>query len=81
MTQDKQSEMWKSLHWKQFRKDTFRLQKRIYEASRDNNIARVLFLQKLLFRSYGARMLAIRQVSQLNSGKRRQVLMVNHHLP
>ena len=70
MTQSKSSEMWKNLPWKQFRKDTFRLQKRIYEASRNNNIARVLYLQKLLFRSYGARMLAIRQVTQLNSGKK-----------
>ena len=33
MTQDKQSEMWKALPWKKFRKETFRLQKRIYEAS------------------------------------------------
>jgi RNA-directed DNA polymerase len=69
MTQYK-SEMWKRLPWKQFRKDTFRIQKRIYEASRNNNIPRVLYLQKLLFRSYGARMLAIRQVTQLNSGKK-----------
>lgn len=70
MTQNNnQSEMWKALPWKQFRKDTFRLQKRIYEASRNNDIARVLYLQKLLFRSHGARMLAIRQVTQLNSGK------------
>lgn len=70
MTQDYRSEMWKRLPWKQFRKDTFRLQKRIYEASRENNMARVLYLQKRLFRSYGARMLAIRQVTQLNSGKK-----------
>ena len=70
MTQDKQSEMWKALPWKKFRKETFRLQKRIYEASRNNNIVRVLYLQKLLFTSYGARMLAIRQVTQLNSGKK-----------
>ena len=70
MTQSKSSEMWKDLPWKQFRKDTFRLQKRIYEASRNDNVARVLYLQKLLFRSYGARMLAIRQVTQLNAGKK-----------
>lgn len=69
MTQDK-SEMWKGLPWKQFRKDTFRIQRRIYEASREDDIPRVLYLQKLLFRSYGARMLAIRQVTQLNAGKK-----------
>lgn len=65
-----QSELWKALPWKQFREDTFRLQKRIYEASRNNDIKRVIFLQKFLFKSHGARMLAIRQVTQLNSGKR-----------
>jgi group II intron reverse transcriptase/maturase len=70
VTQDKQSEMWKALPWKKFRKDTFRLQKRIYEASRNNDIVRVIHLQELLFTSYGARMLAIRQVTQLNSGKK-----------
>jgi RNA-directed DNA polymerase len=68
MTQ--QSELWKALPWKQFREDTFRLQKRIYEASRNNDIERVIHLQKFLFKSYGARMLAIRQVTQLNSGKK-----------
>ena len=72
MTQrtNKFSEMWFGLPWKQFRKDTFRLQKRIYEASRNNDIAKVLYLQKLLFRSQSARMLAIRQVTQLNAGKK-----------
>jgi RNA-directed DNA polymerase len=70
MTQDKQSEMWKVLPWKKFRKDTFRLQKRIYEASRNNDIVRVIHLQKLLFTSYAGRMLAIRQVTELNSDKK-----------
>lgn len=70
MTQYLESEMWKDLPWKQFRKETFRLQKRIYKASRNDDVSTVLNLQKRLFTSRGARLLAIRQVTQLNSGKK-----------
>lgn len=68
MTHKHYSEMWFDLPWKNFQKDTFQLQKRIYEASKNNNLAKVIHLQKCLFTSYAARMIAIRQVTQLNSG-------------
>ena len=48
----------------------FRLQRRIFKAIRDKDTARARRLQKLVLSSYAARMLAIRQVSQLNTGKR-----------
>jgi RNA-directed DNA polymerase len=67
---DNYSELWKKLNWKQFRKVVFRLQKRVYKAVRAGDMAKARNLQKLLLRSYAARMLAIRQVTQLNAGKK-----------
>ena len=64
------SESWKTLPWKQFRKNVFRLQKRVFKAVRTGDMAKARSLQKLIMRSYAARMLAIRQVTQLNSGKK-----------
>lgn len=64
------SESWEKLTWKKFRKNLFRLQCRLYKAIRANNRKRVLNLQKLILRSRSARLLAIRQVTQLNTGKK-----------
>ena len=66
----KSSESWKNTPWKKFRKVVFRLQNRIYKAVQAQDMARARNLQKLLLRSYAARMLAIRQVTQLNTGKK-----------
>lgn len=64
------SESWVNLPWKQFRKDLFRLQKRTYKAVREGDTAKAQSLQKLIMRSRAARLLAIRQVTQLNNGKK-----------
>nr|AJA41246.1 putative maturase [Porphyridium purpureum] len=62
-------EDWKALPWKQFQKQVFRLQHRIYKAQQIGNYKLVHKLQRLLFSSRAARFLAIRQVTQLNTGK------------
>ena len=64
------SDDWKNLNWKQFQKVLFRLQKRIFKAIREDDKAKAINLQKLVLSSYAARMLAIRQVTQLNTGKK-----------
>jgi RNA-directed DNA polymerase len=64
------SESWEKLAWKKIRKNLFRLQCRLYKASRANNRKQIKNLQKLILRSRSARLLAIRQVTQLNSGKK-----------
>lgn len=64
------SESWINLPWKQFLKDLFRLQKRTYKAIREGDTAKARSLQKLILRSRAARFLAIRQVTQLNNGKK-----------
>ena len=61
---------WKALPWKQFRKVVFRLQCRIFTAQRNGNIQLVIKLQKLLLSSKAAKWLAIRQVTQLNTGRK-----------
>jgi RNA-directed DNA polymerase len=64
------SESWKNLPWKKFRKELFRLQKRVYEAIRVGDKRKARSLQKLILKSKAARFLAIRQVTQLNAGKK-----------
>ena len=64
------SEAWLELPWKKFQTNVYRLQKTIYKASRNEDQAKVLKIQRLMLSSYEARMLAIRQVTQLNPGNK-----------
>ena len=64
------TEDWKIIPWKKFQRNVFRLQKRIYQAQIRGDFKRVRGLQRLLLRSFSARCLAVRQVSQDNRGKK-----------
>ena len=64
------SELWKSLPWKKFRRNLFRLQRRLFKAIQAEDTRRARNLQKLILKSLAARLLAVRQVSQLNTGKK-----------
>jgi RNA-directed DNA polymerase len=64
------SESWRSLPWKRFQKTLFRLQKRVYKAVQVGDKRKARSLQKLILKSQAARLLAIRQVTQLNAGKK-----------
>lgn len=66
----KASESWKELPWKQFRRNLFRLQRRVFKAVQVGDKRKARSLQKLILKSKGARMLAIRRVTQLNAGKK-----------
>lgn len=66
----KASELWMKTPWKKFRRNLFRLQMRVYKAIRVGDKRKAKSLQKLILKSNAARMLAIRQVTQLNAGKR-----------
>ncbi len=63
-------EQWKSLDWKKFQRKLFGLQVRMFKAMRKGDYKLVLSLQKLILKNRGARFLAIRQVTQLNQGKK-----------
>jgi group II intron reverse transcriptase/maturase len=64
------SEDWKTLNWKKFQRQVFRIQRKIYKAVRVGDKARARRFQNLLMRSHSAKLLAIRQVTQLNTGKK-----------
>jgi RNA-directed DNA polymerase len=64
------SELWKSFKWKKFQKTLFRLQRRVYKAVSVGDKRKARSLQKLMLKSQSARFLAIRQVTQLNAGKK-----------
>jgi RNA-directed DNA polymerase len=65
-----ENETWVEKPWKKFEIMVFRLQKRIYKASQEGNFRKVKKLQKLLLKCRSAKFLAVRQVTQLNTGKR-----------
>lgn len=69
-----QSEMvnitaWKQTDWAQVQKAVTRVQHRIYNASLLNNQGKVQFLQRKLINSINAKLLAVRKVTEINSGK------------
>jgi len=61
---------WNTLPWKRFERQVFKLQQRIYRASRRGDTKAVHKLQRLLLTSRAARSLAVRKVTQDNRGKR-----------
>jgi len=67
--ENNRTEDWQTLPWKKIQRNVFRLQKRIYQAQIRGDFKRVRGLQRLLLRSFSARCLAVRQVSQDNRGK------------
>jgi RNA-directed DNA polymerase len=63
------TEDWRTLPWKTIQRNVFRLQRRIYQAARRNDVKQVHNLQRLLLCSGSARCLAVRRVTQDNRGK------------
>ncbi len=61
---------WNSVEWNKVSAKVFRIQNRIFLAKRVHNATRLHWLQKTLARSVAARLLAVRQVTTLNKGKR-----------
>ena len=64
------AENWKKLPWKSFERTLFHLQHRVYKASKNDDINSVCRLQWLILGSPCSRYLAVRQVCQLNMGKK-----------
>jgi len=61
---------WRSINWKQVERKVFKLQKLIFKASSRGEVSKMRKLQKLLTKSYYARLLAVRRVTGDNQGKR-----------
>lgn len=69
MSKTSLEEQWKSIDWKTVGNEISKVQKKIYNASRDNNRKKVLKHQKYLTKSWNAKILAVRIVTQDNRGK------------
>ncbi len=70
MDQQKARYEWNGIPWRKLKKSSFKLQKRIYQASKCNDIKKMHNLQKLLLKSTSAKTLAVRKVTQDNRGKK-----------
>ncbi|MFB2975688.1 reverse transcriptase N-terminal domain-containing protein [Microseira sp. BLCC-F43] len=64
------TEGWKTINWRTVERYVFKLQKRIYAASRRGDVKRVRKLQKTLLRSWYNKVLSVRRVTQDNAGKK-----------
>ena len=60
---------WLVIDWSRVEADVRRLQQRIFKAAKDGDTKRCRNLQKLLLRSRGASLLAVRRVAQQNTGR------------
>ena len=61
---------WDEINWRKLGRNVYKLQKRIYQASKRCDWKRVKRLQKLLLKSKSAKLLAVRRVTQVNKGKK-----------
>jgi len=64
------SVVWNRINWKKVERKVFRLQKRIYRAKQRGDVRTVRSLQRLLLKSWYAKLLAVRRVTQDNQGKK-----------
>ncbi len=60
---------WRDINWRKLERVTFKLQKRIFQASERGDVKAVRKLQKTLIRSWSAKCIAVRRVTQDNQGK------------
>ncbi|OUL35763.1 reverse transcriptase N-terminal domain-containing protein [Nostoc sp. 106C] len=61
---------WNTIPWQKLERRVFKLQKRIFRASQRGDTKAVRKLQKTLMRSWSAKVLAVRKVTQDNRGKK-----------
>jgi RNA-directed DNA polymerase len=61
---------WHKINWRKLERRVYKLQKRIYQASKRGDVKTFRRLQKLLMKSWYAKALAVRRVTQDNQGKK-----------
>jgi len=61
---------WRHINWRKLERRVYKLQKRIYQASQRGDVKALRRLQKTLMKSWSARCLAVRRVTQDNQGKK-----------
>lgn len=66
----KTTQEWNQINWGKAQRKVFKLQTKIYQAIESGQKAKARNLQRLLFKSYYAKLLAVRRVTQDNQGKK-----------
>lgn len=66
----KKADEWSTINWATLSQLVFKLQKRIYKATKEGRIKQVRNLQKLLMRSTASITISVRRVTQDNKGKK-----------
>ena len=66
----KTTSRWENINWAKIQRKVFKLQKRIFQAVKSGQKAKARSLQKLLVKSYHAKLLAVRRVTQDNKGRK-----------
>jgi len=61
---------WHEINWRKLERSVYKLQKRIYPASNRGDVKTLRKLQKTLMKSWSARALVVRKVTQDNTGKK-----------
>src|SRR4028119_2339979 len=61
---------WHKIDWRKLERRVYKLQKRIYKASQRGDVKAIRRLQKTLMKSWYARCLSVRRVTQDNAGKK-----------
>lgn len=61
---------WKTINWQLLEKVVYKLQNRIYKASKRGDVKQIHSLQRLLTKSRSARYLAVKRITQDNKGKK-----------
>lgn len=69
-TSFKTTVVWNNINWKKIQRIVFKLQKRIHKAAQRGDVKAMRRLQKTLMKSWYAKLLATRQVTQDNGGKK-----------
>jgi RNA-directed DNA polymerase len=61
---------WNQINWRKLERKVYKLQKRIYRACQRGDVKAIRRLQKTLMKSWSARIISVRRVSQDNQGKK-----------
>lgn len=69
-TSFKTTVVWNKINWKKIQRMVFKLQKRIHKAAQRGDVKAMRRLQKTLMKSWYAKLLATRKVTQDNQGKK-----------
>ena len=59
---------WKTINWQSLEKVVYKLQNRIYKASKRGDVKQIHSLQRLLMKSRSAKYLAVKRITQDNKG-------------